>query len=114
MGPRSLHRLLLSGCLQVHLLQLFFLPFLCSLERNPGHGLYKSHSQPAEPPPCSPGKCGLCCDTALGLGGTRANHQGPTLGRDLGKDRGLAAPVTVTELLEGEGSCPVLTSLQMS
>lgn len=107
-GPRSLCRLLLPGCLQAHLLQLFFLPFLCSLERNPGHGLNKSHSQPAKPPPCSPGKCGLCRDTALGLGGTRANHQGPTLGRGLGQGRGLE------ELLEGEGTCPVLPSPQMS
>lgn len=82
-----------------HLLQLFFLPFLCSLERNQGYGLNKSHSQPTKPPPCSPGKCmlqtrGLCQDMTVKLGGTSVNHGGPALGKRAvvsGKNKGMAA-----------------------
>lgn len=70
----SLHRLLLLSCLQTPPPPTLLSP-LCSLERNQGDGLIKSHSQPAKPPPCSPGKCSLwtcghCRDMAVGQGGT--------------------------------------------
>jgi len=105
-----------------HLLQLFFLPFLCSLERNQGDGVNKSHSQPTKPPPCSPGKCSLqthrlCRDMAVGLGGTRANHGDRCWGESCaepGEGQGDGCWVILPELLEDEGTCPVLMLLQMS
>lgn len=79
-----------------HLLQLFFLPFLCSLERNQGDGLNKSHSQPTKPPPCSPGKCslqtrGLCRDMAVGPEQTSERDQSwERAVLSQGRDKGMA------------------------
>lgn len=84
----SLHRLLLLGYLQTPPPPTLLSP-LCSLERNQGDGLIKSHSQPAKPPPCSPGKCSLwthgqCWNMAVGPGWGK-----PVLGRELCLARGV-------------------------
>lgn len=102
-----------------HLLQLFFLPFLCSLERNQGDSLNKSHSQPTKPPPCSPGKCslqtcGLCWDMVVGPEQTMRDQRWGESCAEPGEGQGDGCPVTSPELLEDEGTCPVLTSLQTS
>lgn len=104
----SLHSLLLLSCLQTPPPPTLLSP-LCSLERNQGDGVIKSHSQPAKPPPCSPGKCSLwihgqCWDRAVGQGGTRTNHAGCAGDRAV-LSQGCQGVPALSELLEG----PVLS-----
>lgn len=91
----------------------FFLPFLCSLERNQGDGINKSHSQPTKPSTCSPGKCtlqtyGLCRDMAVGPG--RTTTWGESCAEP-GEGQRDGCPITLHELLKDEGICRVLNIL---
>lgn len=99
----SLHRLLLLSCLQTPPPPTLLSP-LCSLERNQGDGLIKSHSQPAKPPPCSPGKCSLCthgqCWGRVGPEQTSAGERAVLSQGCQGKGVG-----TLSELLERPVLC---------